>query len=225
MAVRELKIALGCLLSKPEMEKHGVDIDCLNDIQDFLWVYLCRVLAHPTVVGKFTPCVNWFTNPGEITDTDLVCYFVAEPGQSVIKSLGHTVPSSDIGGLTAIGTPDGTISEVYVANNFPTLKLANMAFHELMHNKTGKDNAMHTTKGTGMGVSPATECSILTATDVSMMAARLTTPVKQYADKLPGDVAAKFVIKDKKKPVAKMVCGTGNVVGTSFLDTKLILPD
>src|SRR5262249_42149323 len=99
-----------------------------------------------------------------------------------------------------------TISEVYVENNFPAKKLANIAFHELMHNKLRQGNAMHNTQGMNMGKSPATECSFMSPVDRERMALALNVKVPQYADRLTGAVAAKSLTPRQRQPVAKFFC-------------------
>ena len=188
-----IKIALGMLVPASDMKQLNIDVDCLNAIQQKIWEHLFKILQRSPLVGNF-PDVGWQYKPSDITDRDLVVYFVRNSMKSVIKRVVGTT-NTHVGGLTAIGSPKGTISEVYIENNFPPEKLGNMAFHELMHNKLQMDNSMHNIHGMGVGVSPATECSILTPVDIARMAGRLTTPVKQYADELTGDVPAKFFIR------------------------------
>jgi hypothetical protein len=207
---KEIKIALGLYMSGSDMKQVGLDIDALNDIQDELWFYLCKVIAQAPTVGRFVPCVNWCTKPEEVTNTDLVCYFVKNQSASIIGSLGLPTSGKEAGGFTVIGSRYGTISEVYVENNFPSKKLANIAFHELMHNKLQKDSSeLHNqTPGVGMGKSPATECSVLTPTDLLLMSKRLTAAVPQYPDLLPGELSRSqlFLNPKSKAPVAKFFC-------------------
>lgn len=208
---KEFKIALGLCLEDRDMRALGVDVNCLNDIQDLLWVHLCRVLSHPRAkVHNFTPCVNWTTTADEVTDHDLVVYFVESPAGSIIRSLGAPIMTGDNGGFTSSTLKDGTISEVYVRQNFPARKLANIAFHELMHNKLRRGNEMHGLRGLNMGVSPATECSFLSPRDVELMAQGLNAKVRQYTGRLTGDVAAKFLNPPQRQPAAKFFCAEGS---------------
>src|SRR5262249_16822156 len=109
----EIKIALGMRLTKLEMHQLGVDIDCLNDIQDFLWDHFCAI-SQTAVIGKFIPNISWSHRPADISDKDLVVYFVRNPSNGIIKDLGMTIPQ-DGGGLTVLNAPGkGAISEVYV---------------------------------------------------------------------------------------------------------------
>src|SRR5262249_8919922 len=137
---KEFKIALGSRLIQSEMSELGVDVDCLNEIADTLWLHLRKVLSHPEAIKHgFTPCVNWFTTADEIAPHDLVVYFVADPSKSLINELQLSTSTVDLGGRTAIGSKLGNVSEVYVDKNGPAQKLANIAWHELMHNKLRLD--------------------------------------------------------------------------------------
>ena len=60
----EVKIALGMLLSKGDMVRLGFDIDCLNDITDYLFDFFLRVGMHAKV--KFFPNVSWTTDPATL---------------------------------------------------------------------------------------------------------------------------------------------------------------
>ena len=207
----EVKIALGMLLSAKDMKELGVDIDCLNDIHDYLFDYFVRIGMRAK--NKFFPTVSWDFKPGDITDNDLVVYFVRNPGSGIIKNLGMTIPP-DGGGLTALSgalptnlttqppsamsavmkSPHGAISEVYVESNMPSVKLAKIALHELMHNKLQLDDKqLHRNLTLSVGQNHVQDTTIVSSTDVAFMAAGMGTPVKQYAAQLPGGVPTLFV--------------------------------
>src|SRR5262249_42190769 len=183
---KEFKIALGSLMDANEMTNLGVDINCLNDITDTLWSHLCKVLSHPKAIRHgFTPRVDWFTTAGEIAAHDLVVYFVADPSKSLINKLKLSTSTVDLGGRTAIRTGVGNVSEVFVQNNFPARKLANIAWHELMHNKLQKDDRMHKINGLQIGVSPVQICDFLSDEDRRLMAESIHLAVPQYTAALP----------------------------------------
>jgi hypothetical protein len=208
MAKLQFTLLLGLSLTESDKTALGMDLRCLETIQDTLASYFGRILAQPGLSGNAGLTVAWGTAGVNtaVTDRDLVVYFVRDPKKSVIQSLNLSVPSGEIGGATNFDSASlGTVSEVYVENNFPPKKLANMAFHELMHNKLQKNDSLHDIKGVGMGVSPATECSVLTDTDVRLMAARMTTAVKQYTGKLTNNVSAPLYLQAKAS-VARFMC-------------------
>jgi len=60
----------------------------------------------------------------------------------------------------------------------PAHRLANVAFHELMHNKLGMGNEMHVLGG--VAASPTPERAILTAESVRRLSSRLFRAVPQY---------------------------------------------
>jgi hypothetical protein len=187
---KQFKVHLGLAMSGDDMRRARLDINALNDIQDILWDYFCKVIAQAPTIGQFTPYISWFTKATEVADTDLVCYFVLSQSQSIITGLNLPQEAGDLGGQTSIGSQYGAISEVYVENNFPAKKLANIAFHELMHNKLQKNNKQlhEQTPGVGLGLNPANECSIMTSTDALLMSQRLRTPVLQYTGRLTGEI-------------------------------------
>lgn len=92
---------------------------------------------------------------GPPTDDDLVAYFLRERGGSLIHSVARRRGIEVTGGghpegLTGLipqvaGNPWGTISEIYKMNvgSRNTRLLAHVAFHELMHNITRNNSAMH----------------------------------------------------------------------------------
>ena len=208
MATPTIKLVLGLGLSDREMADLGVDLPCLEEIMDTLSNLFWRVMMSPrSVVRKFQLNTQWGCPVNEITDRDLVVYFVRNSGASVIKGLGVEGLPGDLGGLTALNVPHkGTISEVYMEDNFPAKKLAHLAFHELMHNKLQMDNSMHGQPHVGMGLSPATECSVLTAGDIGLLAQRMDTPVKQYTGKLQDFYVDTYVKPKGEAPGVKAIC-------------------
>jgi hypothetical protein len=216
MAAPNIKIALGMLLSADEMRRLNVDAQVVNEIRFVMWEFLFPILQRSSLVGN-SPDISWTYTRNDLTDRDLVVYFVANMQRSVIKkkfgqaALDNAIKAAKgkpLGGLTTWNTPwdaTGVISEVYVENNFPARKLGVNAFHELMHNKAQIDNSMHDIKGIGVGMTGGSECTRLTEADILLMTKKLTARVPQYADELPGDIAVKFFIK-KTDPGYRMTC-------------------
>jgi hypothetical protein len=92
--------------------------------------------------------------PGTVSNIDVVVYLVPDPGHSVFQRF-HVSHSGGHGGFTALNIEGHQrASEVYVRTDGGTL-LAKVAFHEILHNKTGWGNGRlhHHHRG---GISSAT---------------------------------------------------------------------
>ena len=113
-------------------------------------------------------------------------YFVRDRMSSIAARVGGIFnDNADSSGFTS-STAHGVVSEVYVENNLPARKLANVAFHELMHNKLDVGArwvpSIHALGG--LAHSPTSEQSVLTRANRLMMAAHLFDPVRQYTGKM-----------------------------------------
>lgn len=141
-----------------------------------------KVCQLPTT--EFTAS-DWWINPGagEIADHELLIYFVGDSSKSIIKQ-AHPNKTVD---LTKSGNTDPghfRISEVYV---LPILKyvdyhltIANLCFHELMHNKLEPFN-VHNQGGGGLAAESAITASTqLTDKNKELMAKALNKRVLQY---------------------------------------------
>jgi hypothetical protein len=212
-AMKDFKVALSLNMSEGDQRSLGLDVNALNDIQAELFTLFMQVVTVPPAHGKFLPLVSWDLTASDISDTDLVVYFLSRQSDSLIRLEGVIPLEGDHGGLTSEinlsvgpeGTPTKTVvlSEVYVQGNFPAKKLAKIAFHELMHNKRRVFREMH--KEDGLAVSPVAYCSMLSATNKARMSAALAKKVPQYTKKLRTGVPAIFLNK-KTKPVAQEIC-------------------
>ena len=135
--------------------------------------------------GKFVPNPSWSLRPGMLQSYDVVIYFVEEPSDSVTDPL-EDVPAPDgerLGGYTAHSSR-GTVSEVYVDGNLPARRLANCAFHELMHNKLDVGGHvlanLHSGGGGGLASVPTESYTQLTKANIALMAKHLFDHVRQY---------------------------------------------
>ena len=126
--------------------------------------------------------VVYSSRPPKLGDNDLLIYFVDSASDSVIKKLGGT-PNSSATGWTN-WNHSATASEVYIDGNQDDPEgVANLAFHELMHNKTRHDNkALHTMKGLSMGRGYITADTPLSKGDIAFMVKYLTTKRAQWTD-------------------------------------------
>jgi hypothetical protein len=146
-----------------------------NEVTYTIFDHLMQVAR--ATPGRFIPSPGWSYGASHVQPY-VVIYFVLDRSQSIArKNLGIEPPGGVGGGFTFF---DGgvTLSEVYVAGSMPALRLANVAFHELMHNKLKLGNAMHTLGG--VAASPTTERAILSAEGIRRMSAALFRAVPQY---------------------------------------------
>lgn len=135
----------------------GLTTDQKNAVQSTLQGWFGRIVPSGT-----TAMVSWISAaPSSISDTELLVYFVRSSMDSVVKGLpGGSRNTGSGDGFTA-WAGDLTASEVYV--NSSQSYLAQMAFHELMHNKLHLgDAALHSQNGLAhipvtAGASPSPE--------------------------------------------------------------------
>ena len=93
-----------------------------------------------------TAIVSWVKDaPATIQEYELLCYFVSSSSSSILKFMpGNTGGGTDNGFTVLAPTQAG--SEVYVSNS--KSGLAEITFHELMHNKLNlKDPELHKKNG------------------------------------------------------------------------------
>lgn len=151
-----------------------------NIITYMLWEHLVAIAK--AIPGGFIPGPNWSLKAGHLLPHDVVIYFLLDPSQSIARRLGVAAPQAiNAGGFTAT-TAKGTVCEVYVEGNMPARRLANIAFHETMHNKLdvggGWRGDIH--RGDGLAVKPTDEWSRLTDGNIRLMAGSLFRNVRQY---------------------------------------------
>ncbi|MBV9211687.1 MAG: hypothetical protein JOZ52_13695 [Acidobacteria bacterium] len=140
-----------------------------------------------TLQGWFTSIVNgssysgavvsWVDSAPSIQNNELLIYFVAGRGDSILTSLpGYHGGAGSGDGLTAWVDPL-TASEVYVATS--TAYLPQMAFHEAMHNKLHLgDTALH--RQDGLARSPVSVGGTPSADNIRRMRAALDTNHQQW---------------------------------------------
>ena len=158
-----------------------------NTITYTLWEHLVRIAR--AIPGGFIPGPSWSLRPAHLAAHDVGVYFVLDPSESVAAKLGIAVPGGPTaGGLTAT-TSRGVVTEVYVDGNMPARRLANIAFHELMHNKLDVGyravSDIHRQGGLGLASKPTEEWSPLTAQNIKLMSANLVRSVRQYTGAMP----------------------------------------
>ncbi len=158
------------------------DYKAKNIITYTLWEHLVRIaMATP---GGFIPGPNWSLKPAHLSAHDVVVYFVLDPGQSVAARLGATRSEGpNAGGLTSTSAK-GVVSEVYIDGNMPARRLANIAFHEIMHNKLDVGSSaiadIHTLGGAGLAKPVTGEWTPLSNRNIALMSANIFRKVRQY---------------------------------------------
>lgn len=182
MANREFVIA--CVARIPERDRASISFDASvqNEITYTLWNYLTQIAAlRPGGIG-FGPAPGWYFKPADLKPHDVVIYFVRDRMSSIATRAGSVFnDKTESAGFTA-ATPHGVVSEVYVEYNLPAKKLANIAFHELMHNKLDvgarRVGDIHTLGG--IAASPTSEQNVLTGDNKRLVAQHMFKPVRQY---------------------------------------------
>ena len=115
----------------------------------------------------------------------VIIYFRSGPGDSLTKLIpGATAPGPTDAGLTVLVSP--RMSEVYVDGNMPGAKLAHIAAHEMLHNKTGLDDQqLHPPpqNGTGIAHSPTEEWNRVDSANAQLFKRFVDIPVTQFVRK------------------------------------------
>lgn len=142
-----------------------------------------RVIQEGPVAEYEQSHVNWQTTCTPVQDHELVVYILQDSMDSVVAArFSNTFP--DIGGTTAWGgRVVGTGSEVYINGcNRNPLTVANMVFHEAMHNKGHWSNErLHGGFGGGGLASHTIAADTeLTAVNIQRMASVLTRRRPQW---------------------------------------------
>jgi hypothetical protein len=180
MSTKVFQIALVDHVSSQKLEYF--DYQAKNIITYTLWEHLVRIARATS--GGFIPGPSWSLRPAHLKAHDVVVYFVSDPSHSVAGSAGAARSEGpNAGGLTATGS-GGVVCEVYVAGNMPARRLANIAFHEIMHNKLDVGSRvlanLHTQGGGGLATPPTNEWTPLTARNIQLMSANLFRTVSQH---------------------------------------------
>jgi len=124
--------------------------------------------------------VDWSFRAEHVATHDVVIYFVLDRDHSVIRSeLKKEPPPEAQAGATALDQAKGNLSEVYVDGTMPARRVANVAFHEFMHNKLKKDDReLH--KLDGLADYPTTENANPSKDNIVRLSKALFRPRRQY---------------------------------------------
>ena len=152
----------------------GLSDDDKSAVQALLLTWFTRIVNSTS----YTASVSWTSSvPSSIQDNELLVYFVESSLDSVVRALpGGPGGSGGGDGFTAWAN-NLTASEVYV--NRSRGYLAEIAFHELMHNKLHLgDAALHARNG--MARVPVTAGTSPSDQNVTQMRAKLGTNRRQW---------------------------------------------
>ncbi|HEY0547873.1 MAG TPA: hypothetical protein VGC91_21015 [Pyrinomonadaceae bacterium] len=152
----------------------GLDQTMRDNVRNTLQGWFGSIVNGSSFSGAL---VSWVDSaPASIQNNELLIYFVAGRGDSIVASLpGYPGGAGTGDGLTAWSTQ--TASEVYVATS--TAYLPQMAFHESMHNKLHLgDTALH--RQDGLARSPVSVGGTPSADNITRMRAALSTNHQQW---------------------------------------------
>jgi hypothetical protein len=162
---------------------------------------LLQAFFHPIVVNRARPgqppftgaAITWGPVAAKIADDEMVCYFVTDRARSVISSVGGGINTGIHGpvgtGGNTFASSSGMVSEVYLDRVVGgPIAIANVAFHELMHNKLDaqQDGApvasIHNTDG--MAVPDGIVRDFPSPANIALMRDNIFRVVPQYRGRL-----------------------------------------
>lgn len=152
---------------------HGLTSQQQTSIQTSLTTWFNQI-TNGTSYG--TASVSWITSaPGSIGGHEMLVYFVSDPTDSILVAMpGGRRGSGDAFTMWANNL---TSSEIYVSNS--RQYLAEITFHELMHNKLHQDDATLHAKD-GLARVPVSAGTAPSATNITEMRAALSTSQPQW---------------------------------------------
>ncbi|HYP78477.1 MAG TPA: hypothetical protein VER12_21040 [Polyangiaceae bacterium] len=183
MTTREFKIA--CINRVPEGDRARLYFDyrVQNEVTYTLWQHLTAIAATRPGGAGFIPAPGWYLKVPDLSPYDVVVYFVADRSRSLAVRNGAQEPPMNAAGYTS-GSPTGVVSEVYVEMNLPGAKLANIALHEIMHNKLDVGRRVlhdiHTQGGGGIALATSSAEAKLTTRNKQLLGANMFVSVRQY---------------------------------------------
>jgi len=125
-------------------------------------------------------------------DNDLIAYYSTSGWHVVSQMAGAPEVKATEGGLT-YNNGKVTGSDVVANPEDDATMVANLTFHELMHNKLNMDDSMH--RLGGLARSPVDESTPLTNGNIEAMAKVLTKDRKQW-------VGGFALLKERTKPIS-----------------------
>jgi hypothetical protein len=163
-----------------------------NEVKTILLSYFNKVAAaQPKLKDKVT--VQFVSNNPQPEDNELIAYYSTSGWHVVSRMPGAPAPTTGEGGLTYFnGKVTG--SDVVANPDDDTTMIANLTFHEFMHNKLNMDDRMH--RLGGLARSPVDEATPLTKSNIDTMAKVLLTDRPQWVDGFA-------LLKERMKPISR----------------------
>lgn len=133
---------------------------------------------------------SWSGNAGRVQEHELVVYFLSSKSNSIINNNGGAPKHWGSGGTYP--APGGIITEVYLDMmegdaDYPRL-VANIAFHELLHNKLDTATPVSTSDihklGGGLAVPTVSRGLRPSGQEIGLMAKALSKKAKQFTDSM-----------------------------------------
>jgi hypothetical protein len=156
-------------------------------VANYLTDYFNQICRHRNSPFENARCTWQKGVPGE---ADLVIYFVETLEKGIIKTKFNAISNCTAPSGGTFESSQGMVSEVYMDSmqgdaNYSKV-VANLAFHELMHNKLDAptDNQtiedLHASGGGGLAEWLVNRSSSLTAENIMLMAGALNKKILQY---------------------------------------------
>jgi hypothetical protein len=164
------------------------------------------IAARQSMTGtKFSAAnVQWIPTSGPyptIAAYELLCY-VLPYGRAIVTT--HTLikgpPPADHKGLTQVGSDGTSGSEAYISPSSSVAQVADIIFHEMMHNKQNMDNSMHSQDG--LAVASITWGDPISASNIQVMAAALPNRHPQWTGGLA--ILASELTRNPNDPLSGM---------------------
>lgn len=135
--------------------------------------------------------VSFVTDNPQVKDNELIAYYSSSGWHVVTEMPGAKVPADSEGGLT-LWNGKVTGSDVVADADTDTRTIANLTFHELMHNKLGMGDEMH--RLGGLAVSPVDSSMRPSENNITVMSAALLNRRPQWTGGFQE-------LRDRNKPI------------------------
>ena len=173
--------------------------DIILEVNRKLQGYFDQVIrAHDAIRGRpkyGRALVQWLAFIPVVQPHELLVYLLPLGSKMVeAKKIGVGAPPPNHDGFTALyagGASAG--SEVYDRFSNDAALIANLMFHECMHNKLNLGNTLHTRNG--LAAATVTAATRLTTENINDMAAALDAPRPQWVDGV-GIISARSAMSD-----------------------------
>ncbi len=171
----------------------SIDEDTLRGVSDTLTRYFNEIDSVTDGDSHSFTGVRIINNTPTLLPADLLCYLVHDFINSVVVEFDSAISTritDETAGITSVrshgSSPPIAASEVYIdsitdSGTTRSTSIANLIFHELMHNKSADlSSRIHTHGGGGLAVETLDSSSVLSQRNIVFMRARMGNPVIQW---------------------------------------------